>query len=496
MIPVNATAMTVRGVAARPVGVTAQRSSGQPALTVTAGTGRYLPETRDRIRAGLINAGFALPVGRVSVQLSADEPADIPSACDLAAAAAILALAGRIPAAVLDQAAMIGEIGLDGAVRPVRGALIMTRAAAEHGRRTVVVPSGNAGEAALIPGVQVVAVGDLAEFVAWAISGDVPAQPGASSAVISQLSGRLVADLLHVPAAMTFARYGVEVAAAGGHHLSLTGPVGSAKLLLATSVPTLLPDLDDDTAAEVSDLYSLAGQPPAGMLIRRPPVQVPHSSISLAALIGGRRPGAITLAHRGVLLLDDGPEFSSRALAGLRQPLRTGTVTLARARGVVTYPAQFQLVTTSKPCPCTTTACTCTTEARRGYQARLAALGDRSAITLPVTAPGTDALAAGESSAQAAARVARARAAAAQRLTTAGYRVNGDVPLADLTGRFRLPKPIVAALTRRIDRGALTLRGFASVLRVAWTVSDLRGTERPDQDAIDTALSLYEARTA
>jgi magnesium chelatase family protein len=495
MIPAAATAMTVRGVIARPVIVTAERSSGRSALTVTAGAERYRPETRDRIRAGLINAGFALPVGRMSVQLSDDEPTDIPSSCDLAMAATILVQTGRIPAAVLDQVAMIGEVGLDGAVRPVRGALIMARAAAEHGLGTVVVPAGNAGEAALIPDVQVVGVGDLAEFVAWGVSGHFPARPDDSPA-ISQPSGPLVADLLQVPAAMTFARYGVEVAAAGGHHLSLTGPVGSTKLLLASSVPSLLPDLDDDAAAEVSDLYSLAGQPPAGMLMRRPPVQAPHCSVSPVALIGGHRPGAISLAHRGVLLLDDAPEFSSRVLSGLRQPLDTGTATLARARGVVTYPAQFQLVLTSKPCPCTTRGCACTIAARRRYRSRLAALGDRPAINLHLTAPGTDSLAAGESSAQAAARVARARTAAAQRLTAAGCRVNADVPSADLTGRFRLPTPTVAALTRMIDRGALTLTGYASILRVAWTISDLRGTERPDQDAIDTALFLFQAPTA
>jgi magnesium chelatase family protein len=249
---------------------------------------------------------------------------------------------------------------------------------------------------------------------------------------------------------------------------------------------------------QVTAVHAAAGRT-VDTLIRRPPLEAPHYASSMASMIGGRRPGAVTLAHRGVLLLDDAPEFDPRVLQALRQPLDAGVVQLARARGAVTYPAGFQLVLSCRPCPCPTVHTrgdACTAVSRRAYRNRLGTVADRIDITLDLDDPvPVVAETSAEPSATVAARVAGARAAAARRWAADGYQVNGDIPLAALRrSPFRLPPPVTGSIRRLLDAGAIGTRGYGRILRLAWTVGDLRGLGRPDQDAVAVAAELYMGR--
>jgi magnesium chelatase family protein len=296
-------------------------------------------------------------------------------------------------------------------------------------------------------------------------------------------------------------RYGLEVAAAGGHHLALIGPPGAGKTMLAERLPSVLPELDDESALEVTALQSIAGLlPPDGRLIRRPPFQAPHHSASLAALVGGgsglARPGVLSLAHRGVLFLDEAPEIAGATLQALRQPLESGRVVLARARGTTEYPARVQMVLAANPCPCASPAgdqfCTCAPLVRRRYLGKLSGpLMDRIDIQIRLDSLSAAQLmtsaAPAESSAEVAERVAKARAAAAARWSAGGWRVNAEVPGPQLR---RLAAQDTAALRVSLDRGALSARGFDRILRLAWTIADLDGRERPNGADVDEAAQL------
>jgi magnesium chelatase family protein len=311
-------------------------------------------------------------------------------------------------------------------------------------------------------------------------------------------------DLADV-AGQAMGRYGIEVAAAGGHHLAMLGPPGAGKTMLAERLPSVLPELDDESALEVTALHSIAGVlPPDGQLVRRPPFQAPHHSASLAALVGGgsglARPGALSLSHRGVLFLDEAPEIATATLQALRQPLESGRVVLARARGTTEFPARVQLVLAANPCPCASPAgdqhCTCPPPVRRRYLARLSGpLLDRIDIHLdlqPLSAAQlmTNSTAA-EPSAAVAERVSQARAAAAARWSTDGWRLNAEVPGPRLRRPpWRLPSADTAALRGALERGDLSARGFDRVLRLAWTIADLDGRDRPRRTDVDEAVQL------
>jgi magnesium chelatase family protein len=302
-------------------------------------------------------------------------------------------------------------------------------------------------------------------------------------------------------------RRAVEVAAAGGHHLALFGPPGAGKTMLAQRLPTVLPALDDATALEVTAVHSVAGAlPPGGGLVRRPPFQAPHHTTSVAALVGGgsglARPGALSLAHRGVLFLDEAPEFSSAALNALRQPLEDGEVRLARSKAGTTYPARVQLVLAANPCPCATAAgpvqCECSALTRRRYLGRLSGpLLDR--VDLHVTLPKVTAAALAmdpgrqESSDTVARRVAAARDAAAARWAAQGWCANGDVPGPVLRRPpWRLPRAATRQLAHKLDTGRLSARGYDRVLRTAWTIADLDGAARPTEAHVGEAIALRE----
>src|SRR5690349_4016669 len=363
------------GVEGRLVEVEADLSPGLPAVVLTGLPDTALHEARDRVRAAVVNSGQSWPNRRITVNLL---PATVPkhgSAFDVAIACALLSGAGELPAAALDGVVVLGELGLDGTVRPIRGVLPMVAAAARAGISRVIVPLGNAREATVVPGMTVRGVDSLHRLVAYVRGEDrllepPPAQPPQAS------GGPDLADV----AGQELGRYALEVAAAGGHHLALMGPPGAGKTMLAERLPSILPELDDASALEVTALQSIAGVlPPDGALVRRPPFQAPHHSASLAALVGGgsglARPGALSLAHRGVLFLDEAPEFANATLQALRQPLESGSVRLARARGNTEYPARVQVVLAANPCPCANPAgdqfCVCPATARRRYLAKL-----------------------------------------------------------------------------------------------------------------------------
>ncbi|GAA0900102.1 hypothetical protein GCM10009558_090180 [Virgisporangium aurantiacum] len=364
-----------------------------------------------------------------------------------------------------------------------------------EGLRYAVVPVANAAEAALVPGIVVQATDTLLRFIDF-LRCDGPLLDPPSVALPAPPDGPDLADVL----GQDRGRRAVELAAAGGHNLALFGPPGAGKSMLAQRLPGLLPPLSDEEALEVTAVHSLVGAlPPECPLIRRPPFQAPHHTASVAAMVGGGhgigRPGALTRAHNGVLFLDEAPEFSVAALEALRQPLEEGVVRISRSRAEREYPARIQLVLAANPCPCARPGgdqyCDCSPWVRRRYLSRLSGpLLDRIDLQVKLTPARPAAVLgaeAGESSAAVAARVATARAAAAERWNA----TNAGVPARTLRdARFRLAREATAPLAKDLDRGLISARGHNRVLRVAWTMSDLDGRAFPDLNDVCEALDL------
>jgi magnesium chelatase family protein len=488
------------GLAGHVVEVEADLAAGLPGLTLTGLPDAALSEARDRVRAALVNSGESWPNRRITVNLL---PAALPkhgSVFDLAIAATVLAGAGELPLAPLHGVVLIGELGLDGTVRPVRGVLPGVLAAARAGITRAVVPVANAREAALVPGVTVRATDSLRRLIDF-VRGAAPLLDTPTHPPAEPPDGPDLADVV----GQEYGRRGLELAAAGGHHLAMLGPPGAGKTMLARRLPSILPPLSDPAALEVTAVHSIAGAlPPESPMIRRPPFQAPHHTASVPALVGGgsglARPGAISLAHLGVLFLDEAPEFGARALETLRQPLESGEVVLSRAHGTTRYPARIQLVLAANPCPCAQPGgdarCACSSLERRRYLGRLSGpLLDRVDLRIdlmPVTAAQLSQDAAGaESSAVVAERVAKARAAAAARWAERGWRTNAEVPGPALRRRpWRLPRSSTVELGKLVEAGGLSARGYDRVLRLAWTIADLDGRGQPDVGDVNEALGM------
>ena len=488
------------------VDVEADSSLGLPTFLIVGLPDAACRQAADRIRAAAANSGCKLPDRRFVVNLS---PASLPKSgavLDLAIAVAALVAAGGLSEADVAEVVHLGELALDGSVRPVPGVLPLVLAAARRGQHTVVVPAANVAEAKLVPGLTVYPAHSLRHLAALhtarACGGPLPAWPATDTPAGPPAAPSPPPDLADV-VGQDEARLALEVAAAGGHHLFLLGPPGSGKTMLAERLPSLLPPLSRDLALAVTSIQSILGQLPPGLLVEAPPFIAPHHGASMSAVIGGGsgavRPGLISQAHGGVLFLDEAPEFRPQVLQALRQPLESGTVTVARARATVRYPARFQLVLAANPCPCGRghgkgRDCSCTPQARRTYLARLAGpLLDRVDLQLAVPAVPLAALGpgGGEPSAAVAARVLAARRVQRARYEGTPWALNSQVPGPLLRrGQWAAPAGARRDLDRAMERGALTLRGYDRVLRIAQTLRDLAGGGRPTDEDVGVALTL------
>ena len=497
------------GVRGHLIEVEADIASGLPATILVGLPDTALREARDRIRAAIVNSGESWPNSKITVGLS---PAALPkrgSGFDLAIAVAILAAAEAVPLSALAGKMFLAELGLDGRLRPVPGVLPAV-VAAEGDVDTAVVAAQNVAEAALVPGVEAIGASSLMEVIVWLRGGPPPTMPAAPDPSPGPLPARATTrsrDLAEV-LGQAEARVAVEICAAGGHNLSLLGPPGAGKTMLAERLPTILPPLEVSAAIEVTSIHSVAGSlAPNSGLLTDPPFSAPHHTSSMAAIVGGGsggfiRPGAASLAHRGILFLDEAPEFHRDVLDALRQPLESGEVVIARAGTQAVFPARFTLVLAANPCPCAKTAgpgksgCSCSPATRRRYLARISGpLLDRVDVKVrlqPVSR--RDMLydrKFAEASAVVAERVAAARERSSARLAGTPWRVNAEVPGAALRRAFPPRRGALASLERAMELGHVSARGADKIVRVAWSLADLNGADQPGPDQINLAIGLW-----
>lgn len=494
--------VALSGIDGFPVEVEAATGGGLPRVQLVGLPDTALSEAKARVRAAVLATGLAWPPGLVTINLS---PASLPKAgthYDVAIAVAALIAQRELEISSTTRTVLIGELSLDGRIRKVRGVLPAMLAAARAGFERAIVPAGQQAEAALVPGMSVLGAGRLAEVVDLLTGKPVvdPTEAAESSSPPLDGADGFVPDLADV-VGHADGKFALEVAAAGRHHLFLHGAPGVGKTMLASRLPSILPDLDEQEAVEVSAIHSLAGRQLTGLIVR-PPYADPHHSVTPVALVGGGtgelRPGAISMAHRGVLFLDECPDFGTK-LDTLRTPLENGTITVNRARQSATFPARFQLVLAANPCPCGRHGvagmdCRCEPIKVRRYQERLSGpILDRIDIKHQMTGVNRVLLdtAAGpeESSAAVLARVVEARARQRRRLADTPWTTNGEVAGAYLRQHLPLPAEL-GVLNTALQRGTLSARGVDKVLKVAWTMCDLAGRDRPSEREIRAALHL------
>lgn len=501
----QATAIALVGLEGIPVKVEADLSPGMVGMTIVGDGDASLREAKERLRSAMLNCGLKALTRRLTVNLS---PADLPktgAGFDLAMAVSILCARRVLDKEILAETVFIGELGLDGSLRPVPAALALVLAARSHGYRRVVVPQSALETVSIVEGMSIHGISHLNDLLrafpgtemaqggpghAWS---DLPAAPHNSGST----KRRCEVDLSEVRGHPE-ARYVLMIAASGGHHLLLHGPPGGGKTMLAERLHTLLPDLTLSEATILAAMRSIAGVD-VEELTRMPPMEMVSPGTTSAALVGGGtkmiRPGAVSLAHRGVLVLDEAPEFSQRVLENLRGPLETGRAITRRAANTVSYPAQFQLVLTANPCPCgldgTKGLCQCTPMSRRRYQEKLSGpLRDRLDIRYQVLAPHLANIEAdmplGSESARE--RVTEARHRAQRRWGRAV--LNREVTGTEIRNQGGIDSGFLDSLNRAIGRGWMTMRGADKVLRLGWSIADLAGRDAPNADDFSFALQL------
>jgi magnesium chelatase family protein len=493
--------VALAGIDGTPVAITARIGPPDPLTPPAEAPG--VQELRERVRAAVRNSDLPWPSDQVTITTSSPGPR-VPS-WDLAVACAVLAADGQVPVDEVARVVLVGDLALDGRIRPVRGVLPALLAARDADLTVAIVPTIMLPEAQLVTGMRVLGADRLADVVAWLRGSRSYLSTPSPPRTCADNNGALVAepDLADIVGQPEATR-ALEVAAAGGHHLLFVGATGAGTTLCAQCLPGLLPPLTDEQALEVTAIHSLAGALASEFpLLNRPPFVAPHHTCSTPTLLGGgtgvAQPGAISLAHHGVLFLDDAAEHSRDRFEALRTVLDEGEIRLARRDTVVRYPARFQLVLAAPPCPCGQAEqhCGCSPYARRRYRSRLAGpLLDRVDLRVrlrpPNHAPGQSTP---DRTVAVRARVAQARQRAGQRWALHGARTNADIAATVLTrDEFRLPRTVTTPLDDALSSGTVTGTGATRTLRVAWTLADMDGLERPSVDQIAEALEFRDRR--
>ena len=470
------------------VEVEVDTGQGLPNMIIVGLPDTSVQESRERVQSAIKNAGLAFPRKRITVNLAPASVRKEGPAYDLPIALGVLAAAGEIPLSTLEKTLVVGELSLDGSVRHVRGVLPMAALASQEGFDRIVLPQTDAPEAALIPDLEVIPVTNLAELCQH-FNGTLKIEPQ-PKIDIQQLEISVLTDFGEIKG-QEHVKRALEVAAAGSHNLLMTGPPGAGKTLMARALPSILPAMTIQEALDVTRIYSVADQLPADVpLIRSRPFRAPHHTISHAGLVGGGNwphPGEISLAHRGVLFLDELPEFGSRVLEVLRQPIEDKVVTISRAQGSLTFPANFMLVAAMNPCPCgyygdPIKPCTCSSATVTKYQKRISGpLLDRIDIYIEVPRVEFDKLSdqrQGESSKSIQQRVETAREVQRQRFQKSEISANAEMRPADIRKYCLLDETGNRLIRTAMNQFQLSARAYHRILKLARTIADLDGSKQ------------------